>query len=141
VGRLRLLPLASAQVLGPSPALDRHLTLAVALTNPKVDEREVPVDLFELEPGLLSQTDGLVLVVHKGFTTERCLAERGLTIVARPTRGRETRPAEHCHAPCVRPSSQSNDTFKRANPAWNITAPAPSKARPATRPRVNQPSE
>src|SRR5207237_6415303 len=56
------------------------LPVACALTNPKTDEREVLVDLFELEPGLLTHPDGLILVVDKGYRdahTETWLAERG----------------------------------------------------------------
>ncbi|GAA4437699.1 hypothetical protein [Phytohabitans houttuyneae] len=70
------------------------------------------VDLFELEPGLLSHPDGLVLVLDKGFTTERWLAERGLTMVARPTRGEKPAPPNTATQACVRPSASQTTPSK-----------------------------
>jgi hypothetical protein len=83
LGRLRLLPLALPLVLG----LRLHLVgtlhglpVAFALANPTTDEREVLVELLDVEPGLLAERPGLVLLVDKGdrdAQTEAILAARG----------------------------------------------------------------
>ncbi|MCM0673338.1 transposase [Micromonospora phytophila] len=53
------------------------LPVAFALTTAKTDEREILVDLFDLDnDGLLTHPDGLILIVDKGHrdaATERLL--------------------------------------------------------------------
>jgi hypothetical protein len=91
------------------------LPVAFALTNPKTDEREVLVDLFELEPGLLTHPDGLILVVDKGYRdadTETWLGERGVTVVRPAYNGEKPRPGRVLLR-AVRQSIESvNQTFK-----------------------------
>src|SRR5712664_661726 len=43
------------------------LPVAFALTHPTIDEREVLVDLFSMQPELLTHPDGLILLVDKGY--------------------------------------------------------------------------
>jgi hypothetical protein len=91
------------------------LPVAFALTNPKTDEREVLVELFELEPGLLSHPDGLTLVVDKGYrdaATEAWLNERGVNVVRPAYKGEQPRPGRALLR-AVRQSIESvNQTFK-----------------------------
>jgi hypothetical protein len=99
------------------------LPVAFALANPKIDEREVLLDLFTGEPGssdrdLLTHSDGLILTVDKGYRdagTEQWLAERGVTAASpwcdRPTGPRN--PARPDPAARLRQTIESvNDTFK-----------------------------
>ena len=64
------------------------LPIAFALTNPKVDEREVALDIFEADPSLLDDRDGQVLVADKGYISrefEDRLAGHGVELI-RPAR-------------------------------------------------------
>jgi hypothetical protein len=91
------------------------LPVAFALTHPTTDERDVLVDLFSMEPGLLAHPDGLILVVDKGYrdaATERWLGERGVTVVRPSYKGEKTRPGRALLR-AVRQSIESvNDTLK-----------------------------
>ena len=63
---------------------------------PKPDEREVLVDLFDVEPGLLAGRERVVILVDKGYRdvqTEASLAERGVTLVRPAYRGEAPRPS------------------------------------------------
>lgn len=91
------------------------LPVAYALTNPKIDEREVLVDLFTLDPDLLSHPDGLVLIVDKGYrdaAVEQWLSERGVTVIRPAYTTEKPRPGR----PLLRALRQTiesvNDTFK-----------------------------
>ena len=91
------------------------LPVAFALTHPTTDERDVLVDLFAMEPDLLSHPNGLILVVDKGYrdaATERWLAERGTTVVRPAYKGERARPGRMLLR-AVRQSVESvHDTFK-----------------------------
>lgn len=68
------------------------LPITFALASPKADEREVAIDLFEAEPGLLARR-GQTIVADKGYASrefERRLAEHGIELV-RPARTNEPR--------------------------------------------------
>lgn len=63
------------------------LPIAFALANPKIDEREVAIDLLDSDPGLAGRA-GQVLMADKGYAStefEAQLAERGIELV-RPAR-------------------------------------------------------
>lgn len=71
------------------------LPVAFALTTAKTNEREVLVDLFDLDTGLLTHPDGLILIVDKGYrdaATERQLTERGVTMIRPAYRTEKPRP-------------------------------------------------
>jgi DDE family transposase len=72
------------------------LPVAFALSTAKTDEREVLLDLFDLDhTGLLTHPDGLILIVDKGYrdaATERQLAERDITIIRPAYKGEQPRP-------------------------------------------------
>ncbi len=91
------------------------LPVAFALTDPKTDEREVLVDLFELEPGVLSHPDGVVLVVDKGYRdaqTEAWLNERGVTLIRPAYKGEAPRPGRTLLRAVRQTIESVNDTFK-----------------------------
>jgi Transposase DDE domain len=67
------------------------LPVAFALANPKTDERDVALDIFEGDPDLLAGRTGQTLVADKGYASaefERRLADHGIDLV-RPARKRE----------------------------------------------------
>lgn len=67
------------------------LPITFALTNPKADERDVAIDMFESDPGLLAGRAGQVLIADKGYRSaefERRLNDYGIELV-RPAYGRE----------------------------------------------------
>jgi hypothetical protein len=67
------------------------LPIAFALANPKADERQVLVDLLEVEPGLVAARPGLVILADKGYRdahTEQVLAAQGVRVL-RPAFKRE----------------------------------------------------
>src|SRR4029450_3898967 len=60
------------------------LPVAFALANPKTDEREVLFELLDVDPGLLAERPGLVLLVDKGYRdaeTEAILAAQGVRVL------------------------------------------------------------
>ena len=67
------------------------LPVAFALANPKTDERDVALDIFEGDPELLAGRAGQTLVADKGYASaefERRLAEHGIELI-RPAMKRE----------------------------------------------------
>ena len=58
--------------------------MAFALANPKTDERDVALDIFESDPELLAGRVGQTLVADKGYASaefERRLAEHGIELI------------------------------------------------------------
>jgi hypothetical protein len=91
------------------------LPVAFALTNPKTDEREVLVDLFDIEPGLLAGRAGVVLLVDKGYRdaeTEAILAARGVTLLRPAYKGEPPRPGQGLLRPLRQRIESVNQTFK-----------------------------
>ena len=71
------------------------LPVAFALATAKTDEREALMDLFDLDTGLLTHPDGLILIVDKGYrdaATERQLTDRGVTMIRPAYRTEKPRP-------------------------------------------------
>jgi hypothetical protein len=67
------------------------LPITFALTNPKLDERDVAMAMFDHDPALLADRAGQTLLADKGYASaefERALAERGVQLV-RPARKNE----------------------------------------------------
>jgi hypothetical protein len=91
------------------------LPVAFALANPKTDEREVLVELLDVEPGLLAERPGLVLLVDKGYRdaeTEAILAAQGARVL-RPAYKREPpRPGQRLLGPLRQLIESVNDTLK-----------------------------
>lgn len=67
------------------------LPITFALTDPKLDERDVAIDMFERELQLLKDRPGQTLVADKGYASaefENRLAEHGVELL-RPAKARE----------------------------------------------------
>jgi hypothetical protein len=88
------------------------LPVAFALANPKTDEREVLVELLDVEPGLVAERPGLVILVDKGYRdaqTEAILAVR----VLRPAHKRKApRPGQRLFGPLRQLIESVNDILK-----------------------------
>jgi hypothetical protein len=91
------------------------LPVAYALSSANTDEREALIDLFDLDTGLLTHPDGLILVVDKGYrdaATEAHLAGRGVTMIRPAYRNEAPRPGRMLLR-AVRQSIESvNQTLK-----------------------------
>jgi Transposase DDE domain len=64
------------------------LPVTFALANPKIDERDVAIDLLDSDPTLLAGRAGQTLIADKGYTSaefETRLGEHGIELI-RPTR-------------------------------------------------------
>jgi Transposase DDE domain len=108
------------------------LPIGFALTNPNADEREVLVELFDVDPGLLAGRRGVVLLVDKGYrdaATEAILAEGGVGLLRPAFKGEAPRPGQGCSGRCGSGSSRSTRP-SRASLTWNATAAARSRASP-----------
>jgi hypothetical protein len=118
LGRLRLLPLPLPLVLGAAaaPGLYLHgLPVAFALANPKTDEREVLVELVDVEPGLVAQRPGLVILADKGYRdaqTEAILTAQGVRLLRPAYKGEVPRPGQALFKPLRQLIESVNDTLK-----------------------------
>jgi hypothetical protein len=73
------------------------LPVAFALANPKTDEREILVELFDVEPGLVAERPGLVILADKGdrdAETEAILAAQGGRVLRPAFKGEPPRPGQ-----------------------------------------------
>jgi hypothetical protein len=67
------------------------LPITFALANPKIDERDVAIDMFDHDPTLLAGRAGQTIIADKGYASapfERTLNEHGVELV-RPARRNE----------------------------------------------------
>lgn len=70
------------------------LPVAFALTNPKLDEREVALDMLESDPCLLDGRQGQLLVGDKGYASaefEQRLADHGVELIRPAKKGEKPR--------------------------------------------------
>jgi hypothetical protein len=91
------------------------LPITFALTNPKTDEREVLVNLFDVEPMLLTARPGQRIVVDKGYRdaeTEAILTGRGVTLLRPTYAGEAPRPGARLFRPLRQLIESVNDTLK-----------------------------
>ena len=64
------------------------LPVMFALTNPKIDEREVAIDMFDTDPSVLADRAGQTLIADKGYASaefEARLDNYGIDLI-RPAR-------------------------------------------------------
>lgn len=91
------------------------LPVAFALANPKLDERDIAIDIFESDPALLGGRHGQTLIADKGYASaefETRLAQHGITLL-RPARRNEKPRAGARQLRSVRQLIESvNDTLK-----------------------------
>jgi hypothetical protein len=91
------------------------LPVAFALANPKTDEREVLVELLDVEPGLVAERPGLTILVDKGYRdahTEAILAAQGVRVLRPAYKHEEPRPGHRLFKPLRQLIESVNDTLK-----------------------------
>lgn len=74
------------------------LPITWALTDPKLDERQVLMAVLDHDPTLIDQRPGLTIVGDKGYVSaelDTFLAERGVRLLRPSYRNRAPRPGEH----------------------------------------------
>jgi hypothetical protein len=91
------------------------LPITFALSHPKTDEREVLRDLLEIEPRLLDERPGQVILADKGYRSaefEMFLAGHGATLLRPAMRGEDPRPGSRFFKPLRQVIESVNDTLK-----------------------------
>jgi Transposase DDE domain len=91
------------------------LPVTFALTNPKLDERDVARDLFETEPGLLDHRPGQIIIADKGYASaefETFLADRGARLLRPARKDEPDRPGARFLKPLRQLIESVNDTLK-----------------------------
>jgi hypothetical protein len=91
------------------------LPISFALTNPKVDEREVARDLFEIEPGLLASRRGQTILADKGYASrefETFLNDRGANLLRPALKRDKPRTGVRLLKPFRQIIESVNDTLK-----------------------------
>ena len=91
------------------------LPIAFALANPKIDEREVAIDLFDSDPTLLAGRAGQIVIADKGYASiefETRLAEHGVELIRPARKGEQPRPASEFLKPLRQIIESINDTLK-----------------------------
>ncbi|MGH9092821.1 MAG: IS982 family transposase [Acidimicrobiales bacterium] len=91
------------------------LPVAFALANPKADEREVLRDILAIEPELLGDRPGQVVLADKGYRSaelEAFLADHGARLVRPAMRGEDPRPGARFLKPLRQVIESVNDTLK-----------------------------
>jgi len=91
------------------------LPITFALSNPKLDEREVLRDLLEIEPELLDDHPGQVVLADKGYRSaelETFLADHGATLLRPAMGGEDPRPGGRFLKPLRQVIESVNDTLK-----------------------------
>jgi hypothetical protein len=91
------------------------LPVTFALTNPKIDERDVARDLLEAEPGLLAARPSQTLIADKGYISaelERFLNHHGVCLLRPARRDEPPRPGARFFKPFRQLIESVNDTLK-----------------------------
>jgi hypothetical protein len=91
------------------------LPVAFALANPKIDEREVAIDLIATDPALLAGRAGQVLMADKGYTSaefEARLADSGIQLIRPARRDEPPRPGARLLKPLRQIIESINATLK-----------------------------
>jgi hypothetical protein len=91
------------------------LPITFALANPKVDEREVARDLFEIDEDLLASRPGQVILADKGYASaefESFLASKGAELIRPAKKGEAPRPGARFLKPLRQLIESVNQTLK-----------------------------
>ena len=91
------------------------LPVTFALTNPKIDEREVARDLLEAEPGLLAHRPGQTVIADKGYASaefETFLTGHGARLLRPAFKNERPRPGARLLKPLRQIIESVNDTLK-----------------------------
>jgi hypothetical protein len=118
-GRLQLLPVALAVLLGAAPALDHHDRRAPDhLGAGRPETRRTPGPHGRARPRphpVTQQRPGLTVIADKGYVSaelDRFLAERGVRLLRPSYRNRTPRPGEHLLKPVRQLIESVFDTLK-----------------------------
>jgi hypothetical protein len=91
------------------------LPVAFALANPKIDERDVAIDLFDRDPTLLAGRDGQIIIADKGYASaefETRLADHGIQLLRPARRDERPRPGTQFLRPLRQIIESINATLK-----------------------------
>lgn len=91
------------------------LPIAFALANPKIDERDVAIDLFDSDPALLAGRAGQIIIADKGYASaefETRLAEHGVELIRPARRNEKRRPGAQFLRPLRQIIESINATLK-----------------------------
>lgn len=91
------------------------LPIAFALSNPKIDERDVAIDMFDADPTLLQGRAAQTLIADKGYASaefEQRLAEHGIELVRPARRNEKPRPGTRQLRPLRQIIESINATLK-----------------------------
>jgi hypothetical protein len=91
------------------------LPITFALANPKVDERDVAIDMFDHDPSLLAGRAGQTIIADKGYASgpfERTLNDHGVELVRPARRNERPRPGAHQLRSLRQIIESVNDTLK-----------------------------
>ncbi len=91
------------------------LPVTWALTDPKLDERQVLMAILDHDPTLTGQRNGLTIIADKGYVSRELdsyLAERGVALLRPSYRNRTPRSGEHLLKPIRQLIESVNATLK-----------------------------
>jgi len=91
------------------------LPVAFALSNPKIDEREVARDLLDIDPVLLAGHAGQTLMADKGYRSKEfdtAMADLGIELIRPATRTEPPRPGQRFLKPFRQIIESVNQTLK-----------------------------
>jgi hypothetical protein len=91
------------------------LPITWALTDPKLDERQVLMAVLDHDPGLTADRPGLTVIADKGYASaelDAYLADRGVRLLRPSYRNRAPRAGEHLLKPIRQLIESVNDTLK-----------------------------
>jgi hypothetical protein len=91
------------------------LPVAFALANPKIDERDVAIDLLDRDPTLLAGRDGQIIIADKGYASaefETRLADHGVQLLRPARRDEKPRPGTRFLRPLRQIIESINATLK-----------------------------
>jgi hypothetical protein len=91
------------------------LPISFALANPKIDERDVAIDIFDHDPTLLAGRAGQTLIADKGYVSaefERILTAHGVELVRPARKDEKPRPGARQLRSLRQIIESVNDTMK-----------------------------
>jgi hypothetical protein len=91
------------------------LPITWALTNPKIDERQVLMAVLDHDPHLLADRPGLVIIADKGYLSKELdtyLTQRGTQLLRPSYRNHTPRPGQRLLKPIRQLIESVNDTLK-----------------------------
>jgi hypothetical protein len=91
------------------------LPIAFAISNPKMDEREIARDLLDIDPSLLAGHAGQILMADKGYRSKEfdaVMADLGIELIRPTTKAEPARPGQRFLKPFRQIIESVNQTLK-----------------------------